>query len=593
VWLRVIGRLGEGVSIAQAESAVEAAYRQQHPPRAGTTPEKLRLASLATTALGRDAAAVRRFILLLAGVVCLTLLIGCANIANLLLARAAGRRRELGIRLALGAGRSRIVRQMLTESLLLAALGGAAGTFVAQLTLRLIAAFQLPGGIPIDGLDLSINGTALAATAALSLATGLLFGIAPAFRAARANVVGSLRDASRAGTARSSLRATLVAVQVALSLVLLVGSGLFLRSLANAVRTPLGFQPDGVVVASVHLALARYPESRAVGFYGDAVERVRALPGVSSAAWSSIMPTVGRMTWAADIDGYVPAGGESITVHASHVGPDYFRTFGTRVTAGREFEPADTAGPPIAVVNEAMARKYWTGGGAIGGRVKLFDKWLTVVGIVENTKVQQLDEGPVPFVYLLFDQWMTGRQGIATDMAHMFVKTNGREAALVPLVRGRLQSLDAQLPLHLVRPFGEFSESLVMPQRMGLTLFGIFGLLALTLAAVGIHGVASYVAALRTREIGIRVALGAARADIRALVLRQGLTPVWVGIAGGLILAFWAGRAAGRFLYGVHPADPLTFAGVALLLGAIAVVATYAPARRAAKVDPVHALRYE
>jgi predicted permease len=594
VWLRVIGRLREGVTVAQAEGAIEAAYRQQHPAPPGRTPEKLRFQPLATTALGGDAAAaVRRFVMLLIGVVSLTLLIGCANIANLLLARAAGRRREVGVRLALGASRGRIARQMLTESLVLSSLGGLAGILVAHGTLRLIGAFQLPGGIPIAGLTLSINTAALAATAGLSLATGLLFGLTPALRAAREDVVGSLRDVSRSATARSGTRAALVAVQVALSLVLLVGSALFLRSLLNATRAPLGFSADGVVTASVNLGLARYPEARAAAFYGAAVERVLELPGVTGAAWSSIMPTVGQMMWGTEIEGYAAAPEERVTVNASHVGGEFFRTLGTSVASGREFVAADAAGPRIAVVNETMARKYWAGRNAIGGRVKLFDQWLTVVGVVEDAKVQTLDEAPAPYVYLMFDQWLTGSRSIASDMAHIFVKTSGNEDALVPLVREQLQALDAALPLYFVRPFEQLISHLVMPQRMGVTLFGIFSALALTLAAVGIYGVASYVAALRTREIGIRVALGAAGRDIRRLVLRQGLTPVWVGIAAGLVLSFWAARAAARFLYGVSPTDPLTFAAVAALLSSIALLATYVPARRAAAVDPVRALRHE
>jgi predicted permease len=593
VWLRVMGRLREGVAVGQAEAALGAQYQQQHPPSPGRSPEKLRLTPLSTTALGGDAAAVRRFVMLLAGVVSLTLLIGCANIANLLLARAAARRREIGLRLALGASRSRIARQMLTESLVLASLGGAAATLVAYATLRLITVFQLPGGIPIAGLDLAIDRTALAATGALSIATGLLFGVTPALRAAGADLVASLRDASRFATGRGRTRAGLVAIQVALSLVLLIGSGLFLRSLLNGVRTPLGFTPDSVVTASVNLALARYPDARAAAFYPAAVERVRALPGVTAAAWTSILPTVGEMMWSTEVEGYAPPPGEHATVHASHVGAEYFRTLGTRVTAGREFEAADAAGQPIAVINETMARRYWSGRGPIGGRVKFFDRWLTVVGVVEDTKVAELDEAPVPFVYLMFDQWLTGKQSIATDMAHLFVRTGDGDQQLVPLVREQLLALDAQLPLYFVRPFEEIVGNLVMPQRMGATLFGIFSVLALTLAAVGIYGVASYVAALRTREMGIRVALGAARADIRTLVLRQGLTPVWVGIAGGLLLAYWAGRAATTFLYGVSATDPLTFGAVVLLLAVIALGATYAPARRAAAVDPVRALRYE
>lgn len=592
VWLRVTGRLREGVGIEQAAAAVEAMYRQQHPPQAGRVPEKLRLIPLTTTALGGDAALVRRFVMLLLGVVALTLLIACANVANLLLARAAARRRELGVRLALGATRARIVRQLLTESLLLAALGGAAAVAVAHVTLTLLSAYRLPGGIPIEGLDLSINMTALSVTAALSTITGLIFGIAPALRASRSGLLQAVREGSRTTTARSGTRASLVAVQVALALVLLVGSGLFLRSLVNAVRTPLGFDAAGVVSASVNLGLARYPEARAAQFYRSALERVTSIPGVTAAAWTNIVPTVDLMMWTVDIDGYQRKADEEMTVNAAHVGAGFFRTVGTRLVAGREFQTADASGELVGVVNETAARKYWPGGSPLGGRVKMRGGWLTIVGIVEDT-VQQLEERPSPFLYLCFDQWLTGPSAVGLDSAHLFVRTTSDAELFVPMLRGQLQSLEPELPLYDVQPFARRVEALTMPQRMGVALFGVFSVLALTLASIGIYGVASYVAALRTREIGIRLALGACRPEIHRLVLRQGLVPVALGIAAGVALALAGGRAAAGFLYGVTPADPVTFAGVALLLALFALLATYAPARRAARVDPVVVLRDE
>ncbi len=592
VWLRVVGRLRDGVGIEQAAATVEAMYRQQHPPPPGRVPEKLRLMPLTTTALGGDAPLVRRFVMLLLGVVSLTLLIACANVANLLLARAAARRREMGVRLALGATRARIVRQLLTESLLLAVLGGAAAIAVARVTLGLLSAYRLPGGIPIEGLDLSINMIALSATAALSTLTGLIFGIVPALRASRTGLLQAVREGSRTTTARSRMRTSLVAVQVALALVLLVGSGLFLRSLVNAVRKPLGFDATGVVSASVNLGLARYSETRAVEFYRSSLERVTSMPGVTAAAWTNLVPTVDLMMWRVDIDGYQRKADEEMTVNAAHVGSGFFRTVGTRLLAGREFQPTDASRELVGVVNQTAARKYWPGRSPIGGRVKMRGGWLTVVGVVEDT-VQQLEETPSPFLYLCFDQWLSGPSTVGLDPVHLFVRTTADAELFVPMLRGQLQSIEPELPLYDVQPFARRVEALTMPQRMGVALFGVFSVLALTLASIGIYGVASYVSALRTREIGIRLALGARRPEIHRLVLRQGLIPVAVGIAAGIALALIGGRAASRFLYGVRPADPVTFAAVATLLALFALLATYGPARRAARVDPVVVLRDE
>ena len=595
VWLNVVGRLRPGVTIDQAGAAIDTLYRQLHPPPPGDTPEKLTLRPLLTQALGGEDAALRRFVTLLIGVVALTLLIGCANVANLLLARATGRRRELGVRYALGAGRGRIVRQMLVENLMLGAIGGMAGIGVAHVALRWLGAYQLPGGIEMENLQLAVNGTAIAMTAALSIATGLLFGIAPAWRASGGDVVGTLRGESRALSARSRLRATLVAAQVSLSLVLLAGTGLFLRSLVHALDVPLGFDVQNAVTISASPGLARYDAARARAYRSSAIEQVRGVPGVIAAGWTAIIPTNGAMTTILDgVEGYSPRQGESIQVHTPQVGSGYFKAAGTRVIAGRTFEDNDNPdASPVVVINKAAADAFWAGRDPLDGRVQPDAKgpWYTVIGVVENTIVRSLHEAPVPFVYFPIDHEMGGFG--APLSATLMVRTNAEPGAILPVLRERLRAVDPAVPLYNMSTFEFHVRELVMPQRMGATLFGFFSLLALSLATVGIYGVASYVAALRTKEIGIRLALGARASDIGRLVLVQGAVPVAAGIAIGLVLALSVARLASSFMFDVRPWDPLTFAIATAALGALALLASYIPARRAARLDPVSALRRE
>jgi predicted permease len=307
-----------------------------------------------------------------------------------------------------------------------------------------------------------------------------------------------------------------------------------------------------------------------------------------------MMPT--RTSWRnqIDVDGYPTRPGEDVTVAMTHVGPDFFRTMGIRVERGREFGSSDTAAAQrVAIVNRAMADKYWDGRNAIGGRIRAFDQWITVVGVTANTVDRDLREPAAPFAFLAFDQWLAGNGSIATDPAHLFVRARSDAQAVIPLIREQLRAIDPELPVYDIVPFDERVAALVMPQRMGVTLFGSFSVLALALAAVGIYGVSSYVAALRTREIGIRMALGSDRRAVIALMIRQSVRPIAVGLFAGAALALWAGPVAAAFLYDVGPHDPFTLAAGATLLFVLALLAAYVPARRAARVDPVHALRVE
>jgi predicted permease len=592
VFLNAVGRLRDDVPVAAAQAAMNAMYVRQHPEDAGPGADPFELESMKTRALGGpDAGSVYTFVGLLGGVVALTLLIGCANLANLQLARAAARQREIGVRLAIGAGRGRIVRQLLTESLVLALAGGALGVIVASYSLRLIARFQLPGGIDINGLGLGVDRGALAFAFLTAGATVLFFGVAPAWQAARGNALASLRGQSRT-TASGRLRSVLVAVQIALSLVLLTGTALFLRSFNAALQVPLGFVPAGVATTTLTASAKGFDRARARQFFDTALDKVRQLPDVTAAAWTNVLPISGSMSMTATIEGSQKKPGEDTHVYVANVGPEYFAAAGIRLKQGRVFQTTDRIGTPlVGIVNETAARRFWNGRNPLDGRVRVDDEhFIQIVGVVEDTKIRSLDEPPSPYMYMPFAQ---PSGPFAMDRGTLLVRTSGDVNALLPRLRDQLRAADPAAPLTPVTTFARQVRRLVMPQQMGVAFFGTFALLALTLSSIGVYGVASYVAALRTREIGIRIALGADRGRIRSLVLRQGAVPIAWGIAAGVLGAALAGRLATAFLRGVSPRDPLAYAAVIAVLAAVAFVATWIPARRAAGVDPIQALRQD
>ncbi|HEX6464570.1 MAG TPA: ABC transporter permease [Vicinamibacterales bacterium] len=592
-WVAVAVRLAPGVTPAAAAAATDVMFRQSHPSRPDMRVDRITLNPLGrrpVAASGVDA--VRRFVVLLGTVVALTLLIGCANVANLLLSRASARRREIGVRMAVGAGRPRLMRQLFIESLVLATTGGVVSVLVASMALRLLARFQLPGGIEIDGLGLALSAPVLVFTMLVASGTGVLFGLAPAWRAARTDVLESLRDGSRASTGRSTLQSTLVAVQVAVSLVLLAGTALFLRSLVVTLQTNLGFRTGGVATASVNLGAARYDSIRAKAFYDEAVTRIERLPGVTAAAWTTVVPTQGSRSLDATFDGYQRSPHEDLYVYNAAVTTEYFTAAGTRILQGRPFATTDTAsGPRVGIINEAAARRYFGARQAVGSRLKVDkDHWIQIVGVAEDAKIHDIDEKPEPFLYCPLTQDPFGDR---VNTLHLLVRTAGDEQTLLAPLADVLRSIDATAPLYDISTFSWRVRRLVMPQRMGATLFGAFATLALALSALGIYAVADYTARLRTREIGIRIALGADRTRIRSLVLSQGSIPIAAGLVTGLIAALAAGRLATAFLRGVSARDPLTYFLVSMILACLALVATWIPARRAARVDPLQALRAE
>ncbi|HEV3469188.1 MAG TPA: ABC transporter permease [Pyrinomonadaceae bacterium] len=596
-WLRVFARLREGVSREQAGAEltnIARAVAEAHYGRADA--EALRRVELLRMSGGMDPGD-REQALPVAGmmmaVVGLVLLIACANLGGLLVARAAVRRRETAIRQALGAGRLRLVRQWLTESVLLGVLGGALGLLLALWGNDLMVAYAQ--GTPLAALDLGIDYRVLAFTSAASVATGVVFGLAPALQASRLDIVTALKSEDalgHAGARRSRLRAAFVAAQVALSAVLLVGAGLFIRSLQSAHSIDPGFRVERALTVPVNLGLLRYEEGEGRGFYRELLARVGALAGVESASLVRFPPL--GFSYA---QGQVFAEGrelrpgeEGTTVGFNVVGPGYLRTMGTPLLRGREFAEADRAGAPgVAVVSEALADALWPGQDALGKRLSFEGTrgpFLEVVGVARDVKYRSLGDAARPYLYLPVLQSYEPRMTLV-------VRTEGEPQALAGAVREQVRALDANLPVADVRTLGEQLALSLLPSRAAAWTLGGFGLLALALAAIGIYGVVSYAVAQRTREIGVRVALGAQRRDVLRLVMGEGMLVVGLGVAAGLLLSLAATRVVAGFLYGVGATDPLTFAGVPLLLGAIALAAGYLPARRAAKVDPAVALRHE
>lgn len=519
----------------------------------------------------------------------LVLLVACANLANLLLARAARRRREIAVRIALGAGRRRLVRQLLGESLLLAAAGGALGLLFALWGADLIASLQPPIAVPL-ALDFSPDARVVAFAAGLALVTGLLMGIAPALQASRPDLVTSLRDGGT-DTGRSRLRGAFVVAQVAVSLVLLVAAGLFMRSLQQASTIEPGFTTRNALLATVDLSLAGYSEERGTTLFDGMLERVRALPGVEAASYTTHVPlSLNSARRSLSVRGYEPGPGEEMEFGVAMVGPGYFETMGVPLVRGRGITGEDRAGAPgVVVVNEAFARRFWPGEDPIGREVGLAGDqgpWSTVVGIARDGKYGSRSEEPSPFYYVPYAQ--EPRSAVT-----LIVRTAGNPRDLVAPVRGAVRETDPALAVAESMTLTESLELSLLPQRAGGLLLTGFGLLGLVLASMGIYGVIAYTVAQRTREVGIRMALGASSVSVVGLVVRYAARLVLIGVVIGLVAAFALARLVRGFLTGLDPSDPLTYGGVVAVLCGVALLAAWLPARRAARVDPMVALRQE
>ena len=591
-------RLQEGVTVAQA--AEELHGIAQAMTREGLYPAAMRFDTVTLSLEEEVVGGVRRSIWLLFGAVGFLLLIACANVANLLLARAEARQREIAVRAALGAGGRRMIRQLLTESLLLTSLSAIVGLALAGAGVRLLAWWN-PASIPrIAGVTVDLRVAVF--TIAMALVTSVLFGLAPALRALRAGLVESLKDGSQSassGSARQRFRNTLVVLEMALAVVLLVGAGLMLRSLWALQSTPLGLQPSNVLTMRVALPAESYrsPE-QVVGFYQRLMERVKQLPGVASAGAARSLPlgsTIGD--YGLTVEGFVPPPGTRPKGDWQIVTDGYLDAMGERVVRGRGFTPADTSeGMLVALVNEELVRRYFPGRDAIGGRLQIGGggprPWVTIVGIVGNVRHNGLTDPVKEKFYIPHTQWHKST-GNAIRGMNLVIKSSSSPSALTSPVRDAIRALDPNLPIADVRTMEEVVNATLSTPRFTGVLLGMFALLAVVLSAIGIYGVLSYLVSRRTREIGIRMAIGAGRAQVLRMVLRSGLSLSLTGSCIGLVLAVGAGRLMRSVLHDVAPNDPATFLFVAVTLPAIALLASAVPAWRATRVDPIVALKTE
>jgi len=594
--LMLLGRLQPGISLEQASERFAvvsrqllAAYPNEWRDLSGSGRTISLLPERASRVLPELGGLVVGFMALLSAVVGLVLLICCANVASLLLARATGRSREFAVRSSLGAERRRLVRQLMTESTLLALLSAGAGTLIAlaatNLPLRLLPPLPLPVSIDID-VDLRVLGF----TMAVALGAAVFFGLAPALHATRVDTWSALKQGGigRLGRKRFRLRDLLVTTQVAMSLVLLVGASLFLRSLQHAATVDPGFDPENVVVASFDLQTQGYSEAQARAFYEQLSERAAALPGARGVTLARNIPLSGDGgRRSAGVEGYEPQPGEDMEFYFNVVGPEYFDVMRVPIVRGRGFAASDRAGSTqVAVVNESFARRFWPGESAIGKRISQFGVGsIEVVGIARDGKYETLAEAPRPYIFRPYLQNF--------DEMTLHVRIDDNAASFIPQLRAEIRALDAQLPILAIGEMQSEMAFATLPQRIAATLLSACSSLALLLAAVGLYGVVAYAVSARKREIGIRMALGASRNGVVRLVLGKSLRLLGWGTVIGLVVALVGARAIGAFLGGVSPIDPIALLAGPAVLAATALLASYLPARRAARVDPMQSLRQE
>ena len=589
----VIGRLKPGIPLSQAQAAMTTLATQlEQEYKTDNGGRNVKLIPLLQARL--DPAGDGQLILqsiLMMSIVGVVLLIACANVANLLLARATKRQREIAIRLSIGASRSVLIRQLMTESLLLSIIGGLIGFLVAFWSRDLISSFLPFGGGGANTTNPNLNPRVLIFTFALSIISGLIFGLAPALQASKPDLVPTLKGESTLGGRRGlriNLRHVLVVLQVSLSLVSLVGAGLLVRSLQKAQAVDPGFRVDNVLLINVNVGAQGYKPEQGKVFFQQLLDRVRATAGVKSATIAQNAPFGGGILRSVFLEGADPTpGNRGVLVQLNTVGSKYFDTMGIPIVRGRDFSDTDTeTSPKVVVINEVMANRFWPGQDAVGKRFKFFgeDFYREVAGIAKNTKVNSLTEAGLSFIYVPFSQ------NYAAGVT-LHVQTAGDAAAMTSPLRGVIQSLDANLRVQNVRTVRERVTQSLGGQQQQSQLMTFLGFLALLLASIGLYGVMAYSVAQRTREIGIRMALGANKIDVLKLVLGHALFLVSIGIGLGLLVAIVLSQTIKTLLFGISAADPLTYVGTSVVLALVALVASYIPARRATKVDAQTALR--
>ena len=594
-WLTVIGRLKDGVSIEQARGELAAFVANLHATYPGYTDMSSTVFRLTDSPEG-GVSVLRPVLLVLMTVAVIVLLIACANLAGLLLARASARQREMAIRLSVGAGRGRLVQQLLIEGSLLAIAGTGAALFALRWTSGLLAGFAPPSELPIR-INVPVDGRVVGFTALLAFTTLILFALIPALQATLADMAGNLRDAGSAGrgATRHRLRRGLVAAQVALSTILLVGAGLCIRSIAMAQQMTPGFDPNGIAVGWIDLIAANYNADQQRTFYTRLLDRVRTMPGVESVSLGRRIPLgfTGLGGSSITVEGHTPQQDDPRFVNISWVGPDYARTMKIPLLAGRDFSPDDTAGAPrVAIVTEAMAKIYWPDRDPIGGRFVFgqpkpgAENWLTVVGVAKNIKQRSMTERPQIVV------WIPVMQNTQPSMI-LHARAAGSPATLAGDLPRVVREIDPNVTFYNVSLLSDHVKAATFQQRLAANLLIVFGGLALLLAAVGSYGVLAYLVGQRRREIGIRLAIGATRGSVFNLIVASGAKVVAAGAVIGLLLSVGAGFGLRGLLIGVQPTDPITYGVVTILLLVVAFLACAIPARRAAVLDPALTLREE
>jgi predicted permease len=598
VWVSIMGRLKPGIAHGQAGAALAVLWRRILLEAEGSLITEARRREIADDLLKTETGekgfgVVRRAfsqpLLVLMTVVGLVLLIACLNVANLLLARAAARKREITLRLSLGAGRARLIRQLLTESLLLAAVGAALGVAVAYTGTRALVLLLAETGLPLN-IPFETDLRTLGFLAAISIAAGVLFGLAPALRATRIGIAETLKDGGRAISGRGGAAKALVSAQVAVSMLLLIAAGLFLRTLYNLKTQNVGFDPDHLIILRVDPVSAGYRGGEVGRAMKNLLDRVRALPGVRSATFSENGLFSGSESGDhVDVEGFTPVSNKDREARFDQIGPDYFTKVGIPILVGRDMSERDLPGATrVAIINETMAKYYFHGANPVGRHFTASEVPLEIVGVVRDVQDHDFRDEPVRRFYVSYFQPID-----AITTANFEVRTAGSPAGLSAALRKQVEAVNANLPILSLKEERQLMDASVVQERMVARLSSFFGALAMLLAAIGLYGVMSYAVARKTNEIGIRIALGAATSDVVRMILREVTLLIAIGGIAGIAAAFAATRLIGSFLFGLTALDPISFGGAALLLALVGALAGYLPARRAARIDPMAALGYD